>query len=131
MKQSTAILLALLAVQTPAMAQNANVGAALYERHCSVCHGLEARGDGPLAPALMIKPPSLRDLAKRHDGFPLERVVMRLDGRDPLVSHGSPMPVYGPFFEGDDTALKTASGQPILTSGPIADLVTYLQDIQE
>jgi hypothetical protein len=41
------------------------------------------------------------------------------------------MPVYGPFFEGDDTALKTDNGQPILTSRPIADLVAYLKKIQD
>ena len=57
-------------------------------------------------------------------------VVQRIDGRDPLVSHGSPMPVYGPYFEGQDTAIKTDVGQPILTSKPIADLVAYLKTLQ-
>lgn len=131
MKQTFAILFVMLAGQNAAIAQDIEVGASLYETHCSVCHGLEARGNGPLAPALLLQPPSLRDLVKRHDGFPIERVVSRIDGRDPLVSHGSPMPIYGPFFEGDDTALKTDSGQPILTSRPIADLIAYLKDIQE
>ncbi|WP_299031348.1 cytochrome c [uncultured Sulfitobacter sp.] len=131
MKKSFAILLAMLAGQNAAIAQDIEAGASLYEMHCSVCHGLEARGNGPLAPALLLQPPSLRDLVKRHDGFPMERVVTRIDGRDPLVSHGSPMPIYGPFFEGDDTALKMDSGQPILTSRPIADLIAYLKDIQE
>lgn len=131
MRQTFAALCALFAFQNAATAQDINVGAALYETHCAVCHGLEARGNGPLAPALLLQPPSLRDLVKRHDMFPMERVVTRIDGRDPLVSHGSPMPIYGPFFEGDDTALKTESGQPVLTSRPIADLVAYLKDIQE
>lgn len=131
MKQATAILFTLLVVQTAAQAQDANVGGELFETHCSVCHGLDGRGNGPLAPALLLEPPSLLDLVKRHDGFPSERVITRIDGRDPLVSHGSPMPVYGPFFEGDDTVLKTGSGQPIFTSRPIADLVAYLKKIQE
>lgn len=131
MKKTCTLLLALLAIQNTAMAQDAAIGAALYETHCAVCHGLEARGNGPLAPALTLQPPSLRDLLQRHDHFPLERVISRIDGRDPLVSHGSPMPVYGPFFEGDDTALKTDNGQPILTSRPIADLVAYLKKIQD
>ncbi|KIN64379.1 Cytochrome c family protein [Sulfitobacter noctilucicola] len=113
-------------------AQDADAGAALYDLHCAVCHGAEARGGGPLAPALILQPPSLADITARHDGvFPMLRVVTRIDGRDPLVSHGSPMPVYGPFFEGDDTALKTETGQPIMTSRPVADLVAYLQEIQE
>lgn len=40
------------------------------------------------------------------------------------------MPVYGDFFEGRDVGLKTDSGQPIMTSQPIADLVAWLQSIQ-
>ncbi|MEO9824614.1 MAG: cytochrome c [Paracoccaceae bacterium] len=131
MKLIFTIILAALAFQSAADAQDVKVGAGLYETHCAVCHGREARGNGPMAPALLLQPPSLRDLVKRHGGFPMERVVTRIDGRDPLVSHGSPMPIYGPFFEGDDTALKTESGQPILTSRPIADLIAYLKDIQE
>jgi hypothetical protein len=63
--------------------------------------------------------------------FPLMRVIRRIDGRNPLVSHGSDMPVYGELFEGDDTALKLPSGQPVMTSRAIADLVVFLQAIQD
>ena len=41
------------------------------------------------------------------------------------------MPLFGMFFQGFDTALKSETGQPILTSRPIADVVSYLQTIQE
>jgi hypothetical protein len=41
------------------------------------------------------------------------------------------MPVYGPYFEGQDTAIKTHEGQPILTSQPIVDLVAYLKTLQK
>ena len=85
-----------------------------------------------MRPALLIQPPSLRTLAADNDGtFPIARVVSRIDGRDPLVSHGSPMPVYGWYFEGEDTALKAETGQPILTSQPIVDLMGYLESIQD
>lgn len=131
MKRIFGALSALCLMQGAAQAEEVAAGQALYEIHCATCHGLEGRGKGPMAPALLLQPPSLRDLAARYDGFPTTRVVMRIDGRDPLVSHGSPMPVYGPFFEGDDTPLKAETGQPIMTSRPIVDLVTYLQSIQE
>jgi mono/diheme cytochrome c family protein len=114
-----------------AQAQDVEAGAALYDLHCATCHGLEGRGNGPMAPALILQPPPLNGLSAKHGGFPMLRVVSRIDGRDPLVSHGSPMPVYGPFFEGDDTPLKAETGQPIMTSRPIVDLVAYLQSIQE
>jgi hypothetical protein len=84
-----------------------------------------------LAPALLLQPPSLREMDQLHGMFLTERIVSRIDGRDPLVSHGSPMPVYGEFFEGDDVVIETESGQPIVTSRPIADLVAYLKQIQE
>ena len=80
----------------------------------------------------MLQPPNLRNLTIRHGGtFPVLRVVMRIDGRDPLTAHGSPMPVYGDFFEGNDTALKAETGQPIMTSRAIADLVAFLEAVQE
>jgi mono/diheme cytochrome c family protein len=99
-------------------------GALLYQEHCAVCHGAKAKGNGPIAPVLLVQPADLTTLVARHGGvFPLERVASRIDGRDPLVSHGSDMPVYGDFFEGRDVAMKTEAGQPLLTSQPIADLV--------
>lgn len=131
MKRAFAAIALLLLSPVAARAQDAATGAALYAQHCAVCHGLDARGKGPLAPALLLQPPSLRDLEQRHDGFPTRRVVMRIDGSDPLVSHGSPMPVYGAFFAGDDTMLKTESGQPVMTSRAIVDLVAYLREVQE
>lgn len=116
----------------PALAQDAGAGAALFEKHCAVCHGADAAGEGPLAPALLLQPADLTALSARNDGvFPLLQVVARIDGTDPLVSHGSPMPVYGPFFEGvQAVALKAPSGQPVMVSQQIGDLVAYLERIQ-
>lgn len=127
------VLATLAPVAVPmATAQDAGAGKALYETHCATCHGLDADGEGPMAPALVLQPVDLTALSVNNSGaFPTQRVVERIDGRDPLVSHGSPMPVYGPFFEGDDTALKAESGQPIMTSRAIADLVAYLRTLQK
>lgn len=114
-----------------ALAQDVSAGAEIYQTYCATCHGIEASGQGPMAGVMIIKPADLTVLSKGNAGeFPVARVVARIDGRDPLVSHGSPMPVYGDFFEGNDTALKTPAGQPILTSQPIAELVAFLQSVQ-
>ncbi len=121
--------LALLAAPG-AWAQDAETGEELYLHHCATCHGLDATGHGPMAGVLIIQPTDLTALNGAEGVFPTERVIKRIDGRDPLVSHGSPMPVYGPYFEGQDTALKAPTGQPILTSKPIADLVAYLKTLQ-
>ena len=115
-----------------AIAQDAATGAEIYARHCATCHGADADGNGPMAPALVLQPPDLTRLTERNAGsFPMTRVVTRIDGRDPLVSHGSPMPVYGDFFEGEELSLKTETGQPILTSPAVVDLVAYLMALQK
>jgi len=113
-------------------AQDIEEGAALFQNHCASCHGLDADGKGPMAAVLTVQPKDLTQLSAEGDGvFPTVRVVMRIDGREPLVSHGSLMPVYGDFFEGNDTPLKAANGQPILTSRAIVDLVSYLEGLQK
>tara|TARA_R110002073_G_scaffold12365_4_gene54891 strand:+ start:535 stop:933 length:399 start_codon:yes stop_codon:yes gene_type:complete len=121
-----------LALATPGIAQDATQGQGVYLQYCATCHAVDATGNGPMAPALVVQPPDLTTLAAQNGGvFPTTRVVWRIDGRDPLVAHGSPMPVYGDFFQGDDTPLKAPSGQPIMTSRVIADLVAYLEGIQQ
>lgn len=106
-------------------------GAALYAAFCATCHGISAEGNGPTAELMTIRTPDLTRLAAANGGeFPVARIVGRIDGRDPLVAHGSPMPIFGAFFEGDDTAIKTQAGQPILTSRPVVDLVEWLRAIQ-
>lgn len=39
-------------------------GARLFRLHCAECHGLDARGDGPLAAGLETRPANLRDGAR-------------------------------------------------------------------
>lgn len=132
MKGFMSLLCAGVVFAATASAQDIEVGAELYARHCATCHGVEAKGDGPMAPVLLLQPPDLTQLTRRYDGvFPVARVVMRIDGRDPLVSHGSPMPVYGDFFDGEEAILKAETGQPVLTSVPVVDLLEYLQSLQE
>ncbi|AVO39268.1 c-type cytochrome [Pukyongiella litopenaei] len=127
-----AVTLALMTAAPAAMAQDTGAGEADYRAHCATCHGIEATGHGPMAGVMLIAPADLTGLSAGNGGvFPTERVVRRIDGRDPLVSHGSPMPVYGDFFEGSGAALKTPDGQPILTSQPIVDLVAFLISIQK
>lgn len=126
------MLAAGIILAAPATAQDEREGAALYREHCATCHGVDGMGDGPMAGVLLIKPKDLTQLQSANQGvFPTVTVVRRIDGRDPLVSHGSPMPVYGSFFEGHDAVIKSPSGQPIFTSQPIVDLMAYLRSVQD
>lgn len=123
---------ALLLASGPATAQDASRGQEIYMRHCATCHGVDGQGDGPMSPVLIPQPTNLTQLSRRNGGkFPTIRAVMRIDGRDPLVSHGSPMPVYREFFEGHSVAIPALDGMPVLTSQPVIDLIAWLESIQE
>ena len=132
MKLLITCVAAISALCGAAWSEDAKNGKQVFETHCAVCHGLGAYGDGPMAPALLVQPTDLSQLTAQNGGvFPIARIVMRIDGRDPLVSHGSMMPVYGSFFDIDSVPLKAETGQPIMTSSPVVDLLAYLRTLQE
>ena len=115
----------------PALAQDADVGRENFTHYCAACHGIEAKGDGPLSAMLMIQPTDLTKLAtENHGTFPINDVVAKIDGRNPLLAHGSEMPVYGQFFEGKGTVIRDETGAPVMTSQTIIDLVVWLESIQ-
>jgi mono/diheme cytochrome c family protein len=87
----------------PAVADNrlSIDGRALYRDYCASCHGVEARGGGPVAQALNTPPPDLTRISARNGGtFPLDRVSRIISGYDKAPgAHGSAdMPVWGPVF---------------------------------
>jgi mono/diheme cytochrome c family protein len=89
--------LAGVAVMTAASATESrgDDGAALYRTHCAPCHGVEGRGDGPVAPALS-PPPS--DLTKST--LTTAELMKVIDGRRTVRAHGDmAMPVWGKVFE--------------------------------
>jgi hypothetical protein len=96
-----------------------------FGAYCAVCHGTDAKGQGPAAPALKGPVPDLTMIAKRHgkfDAIAMERVV---SGADKVPSaHGTVgMPIWGPLF-------KTADSDPGVAKLRIQNLVKYLQSIQ-
>lgn len=128
----SAAALAAMSVAGAASAQDAATGQAIFMRHCATCHGIAGEGNGPMAPALIIQPTDLTALSSNNGGrFPYARVIARIDGRDPLVAHGSPMPVYGDFFDGANATIKDEASRPILTSVPVVDLIAWLETLQD
>lgn len=128
--KSLAVLTALLVgpgLAHAADAASATRGEVLYNRHCVTCHGVELAGDGPMSGVLLIKPSDLAGYREAGGEIPVERILRRIDGSDPLTSHGSPMPVYGDFFEGLDRQISLPGGQEMATSLPMLDLLAYIE----
>ena len=119
----------------PAAAQEADVdaGRELYRTYCWQCHGPDAYGNGPMAEILAIPTPDLTRLSAWNDGvFPLEEVARQIDGRDELLAHGGEMPIFGPALDADRAvAFRLPTGQRMLASQPLADLLVYLESLQE
>lgn len=76
-------------------------GQTMFHEYCAVCHGEQARGDGPAADALKKGPADLTQIARKNGGeFPKVRVMRVIEGSDVSVAaHGSrAMPIWGNIF---------------------------------
>src|SRR5688572_10279963 len=80
--------------------QRVAAGRGEYERYCMACHGIQADGDGPVAPLMVPRPTDRRTIAPRRGGvFPHAAMMAMIDGRDPHPAHGTgDMPVWGDAF---------------------------------
>jgi mono/diheme cytochrome c family protein len=72
-----------------------------YMSNCAQCHGVDGKGQGPLALKLKTKPADLTAIAKRNNGvFPLNAIYQTIDGRSATGSHGArDMPIWGCRYE--------------------------------
>ena len=105
----------------------ASAGEDLFTSYCASCHGRGARGDGPVAAALVTKPKDLTQIAERNDGvFDASTVAGFIDGRERVAEHGpQDMPVWGRRFDDriqtgvrDETRLAPGSCGPISRPRP-------------
>jgi len=115
----------------PTREQLLREGQRTYERACSSCHGLDARGDGPVASSLKVRPTNLTTLAARNGGvFPRDRVVAVVTGEIPLAAHGTrDMPVWRLRF--GPTSSGAAATAALRTRRWLDGMVDYLETIQE
>ncbi len=84
-----------------ASAQEVDVGKMEYQSSCAACHGIDAKGHGPVSKELKTRPPDLTVLTKNNNGvFPFNKVYEMIDGRNSTItSHGTrEMPIWGYRF---------------------------------
>jgi mono/diheme cytochrome c family protein len=108
-----------------ASAQDIAEGKMQYQSSCAACHGIDAKGDGPVSTELKTRPTDLTVLAKNNnDVFPYDMVYQVIDGRNSTIpSHGTrEMPVWGYRF---------GPPQAFRFKHHILAVIDYLKTVQE
>lgn len=100
-------------------------GVDLFKEYCAVCHGNDAKGDGPAADALKKRPADLTQLSRKNGGnFPELHVMNFIKGQDVVAAHGSrDMPIWGSIF-------SQMSSNPDLVQVRTYALLKYLEEMQ-
>ena len=102
-------------------------GEQMFNEYCAVCHGKDAKGDGPAATALKKAPADLTALTRRNQGkFPEAKVYNIIKGDAGVAAHGSrEMPIWGDVFS------SMSPGNTGQVQMRIANLTHFVEDKQE
>jgi mono/diheme cytochrome c family protein len=102
-------------------------GKEMFEQYCAVCHGRDAKGNGPAASDLKTPPADLTTLTKRNGGkFPSDKVSTVLRFGVPTKAHGtSDMPTWGPLFR------RVSGSDEAQVDMRISNLLHYLETLQQ
>jgi mono/diheme cytochrome c family protein len=119
----------LLTLSAPSQAEeqeDLSAAQASYHRYCASCHGVEGKGNGPVANALKSPPADLTRLSKNNNGtFPRQRVYDTIDGRYEVRAHGPrDMPVWGEQFKASHVGTEGYARSNMMM------LTRYLESIQ-
>jgi mono/diheme cytochrome c family protein len=110
---------------------NLAAGKELFHQHCSVCHGVGAKGNGSMydpesaEPSRRVPPADLTALSERNAGkFPADRVRDSIYSKGSIPAHGTPdMPAWGNVF-------YDLKSNPKRLEERVRDLTAYIESIQ-
>lgn len=110
----------------PIQMSSAASGREMFVTYCAVCHGRNAKGDGPATQALKVPPPDLTLLSRQNGKkYPALKVASVLRGQSELASHGSQdMPVWGKLFR------TISKGHEAEVDQRITNLTNYIGSLQ-
>jgi len=147
-----ALGLLLLSVASPAALADKNVSdsaKADFVSYCASCHGVDGKGNGPLAPTLKVAPSDLTVISKKNKGnFPYTMIRKTIESTELGLAraHGPrEMPVWGPVFSQEPEGPvpgATAGGGGMYSVGAVQcahlaararviNIVDYIESIQE
>ena len=100
-------------------------GRNLFRTYCIVCHGTDAKGNGPAAPGLKKRHPDLTRLSKKNSGkFPFQLASSVIQGNDLITDHGTrEMPMWG-------DALRAMNGDETMAQLKVRNLTANIDSIQ-
>lgn len=126
---ATAAILTLAACVPPPV----EVGRALFNDACAVCHGRDAQGNGTLAGDLPKAVPDLTTLSARNGGvYPKGYVLATIDGLNRRDNPHSKMPEFGALLqEGLLVPVDTGDGRATPTPERLAALAAYVERLQK
>jgi Cytochrome c, mono- and diheme variants len=103
-----------------------NSGKEMFNSYCAVCHGTDAKGNGPAASAMKTMPTDLTTLSQKNAGkYPAPHVAAVIRGQASSPSHGSQdMPIWGPLFS------SISQGHDAQVQQRITNLVAYVDSVQ-
>lgn len=101
-------------------------GVEMYKTYCAVCHGLDAKGNGPAAEALKVPPTDLTTLSQKNGGkYPALKVAASIRGDAAIPAHGTKdMPIWGNLF------WKMSGGHQSEVQQRVANLTGYIESLQ-
>ena len=133
MRRQSLLILALAlgsAVQANAEVTSSE-GKALFEKHCSKCHGVDGRGGGPAAATLKIRPVDLTRIADRRSGvWPMLEVMSIIDGYTKSTNPRQDMPVITELTEGPIVNFDTGNGLETPIPARLIAVAVFLESIQ-
>lgn len=111
--------------KVPAKPTSAASGKEMFDEYCASCHGLDAKGNGPAAPALKKQPTDLTLLAQKNGGkFPTMQVMTSIEDVTQNVHGSKDMPVWGPIFS------SVSNSNPGIVKMRITNLTKYIESLQ-
>jgi len=101
-----------------------------YDRACAPCHGIDARGRGPVAGELLHAPTDLTTLsASNHGVFPREEFIAAITGDRTVPAHGTrEMPVWATRFRPTGSGATAAAS--FYAQRRLEALATYVESLQ-
>jgi mono/diheme cytochrome c family protein len=107
-------------------------GRALFVENCAICHGEDAKGNGPLARQMQKAPKDLTLISLRHgDKFPRAKIMSIVDGYARSDMTGPGMPEFGALLEGDPVPFDSGDGIQSPTPWKLVAILEYIESVQE